>query len=80
MKDIEPKEPFDFLTYYQYLVQEFYTKFNIGTRGLLIYHTMGMGKTLLAVAIAITMADYDPIILQSNFCQGFNCIQNQSFY
>lgn len=65
MKDLKPETPYEFLTYYQYIVHKFYTDIDIGTRGMLIYHTMGMGKTLLAVAISMTMKDYDPIVLSS---------------
>ena len=39
------------LRYHQYLVKEFFTK-NRSSRGLLIAHGMGQGKTRLAVAIA----------------------------
>jgi superfamily II DNA or RNA helicase len=63
LKKLKPTTPYDFLTYYQYLTY-MYFQLNV-TRGLLIYHTMGMGKTLLAVAIAMTLEDYSPIVLSS---------------
>lgn len=67
------------LKYYQYLVRSVMTNpdFGIGkdgnARGLLIYHTMGMGKTYLAVATAISLWDVRlPLVivaksLQKNF-------------
>ena len=69
------------LKYYQYLVRAVLTnpEYGLGecgnARGLLIYHTMGMGKTFLAVATAMAMWDVRPPIvltpksLQSNFRQ-----------
>lgn len=70
------------LKYYQYLVRTVMTnpEYGIGengnARGLLIYHTMGMGKTILAVATAVALWDVRaPIILapkslQKNFQQA----------
>jgi hypothetical protein len=67
------------LKYYQYLVRAVMTdpEYGIGAegnaRGLLIYHAMGMGKTRLAVAIAMSMWDVrQPVVmlargLQKNF-------------
>ncbi|GFR91259.1 BA71V-Q706L (J10L) protein [Elysia marginata] len=69
------------LKYYQFLVRAVMTnpEFGIGecgnARGLLIYHTMGMGKTFLAVATAMALWDVRPPIvivakaLQENFIQ-----------
>lgn len=69
------------LKYYQYLVRTVMTnpEYGIGecgnARGLLIYHTMGMGKTFLAVAAAMAMWDVRapvllaPKSLQKNFRQ-----------
>lgn len=59
----------NFLKFYQYFVRQFMTnpEFDIGGqngRGLLIYHTMGMGKTYLAIAVAMSLWDaYHPLIL-----------------
>ena len=47
----------DTLKYHQELVRDFFTK--TGERGLLICHAMGMGKTRIAVAIAIDCRKYD---------------------
>ena len=67
------------LKYYQYLVRGIMTnpEYGIGnknnSRGLLIYHAMGVGKTLLAVSTAIGLMDkFKPVIilpksLQKNF-------------
>jgi len=65
LKELKIENEWDFLTYYQYLTKYFYTKIDIGTRGMLIYYTMGMGKTILAVAIAMALSEYDPILLSS---------------
>ena len=54
------------LKYYQYLVREVMTnpEYGLGERGngrgLLVYHSMGMGKTFLAVATAMAMWDVRP--------------------
>lgn len=91
LKTLKPTQPYDFLTYYQYLTHEYFTKMSTGTRGLLIYHTMGMGKTLLAVAIAMTTIGiddvnsennnniFDPIILSSLSLHS-NFIKDIKFY
>jgi hypothetical protein len=67
------------LKYYQYLVRTVMSdpEFGIGAdgnaRGLLVYHTMGMGKTRLAVAVAMALWDIRPPVvmlargLQKNF-------------
>ena len=67
------------LKYYQYLVRGIMTNpdYGIGqkdnSRGLLIYHSMGVGKTFLAVSTAIGLMDkYKPVVilaksLQKNF-------------
>ena len=67
------------LKYYQYLVRGIMTdpEYGIGkkdnSRGLLIYHAMGVGKTFLAVSTAIGLMDkFKPVVilpksLQKNF-------------
>ena len=69
------------LKYYQFMVRSVMTnpEYGIGkcgnARGLLIYHTMGMGKTFLAVATAMALWDVRaPVVLapkslQKNFRQ-----------
>lgn len=74
------------LKYYQYYVREIMTnpEYGIGSegnaRGLLIYHTMGMGKTRLGVAVAMAVHARDgrnsvivlPKSLQKNFTHEIN--------
>lgn len=48
---------YSFLKYYQNLVREYINNVNIDARGLLIYHTMGLGKSLEIVAIAMDQVD-----------------------
>jgi len=67
------------LKYYQYLSRAVMTnpEYGIGSdgnaRGLLFFHQMGLGKTRLAVAIAMAMWDVRPVVvllargLQKNF-------------
>ncbi len=69
------------LKYYQYLVRTVMSnpEYGIGAdgnaRGLLIYHTMGMGKTRCAVAVAMALWDTRPPVvmlaraLQKNFLE-----------
>lgn len=44
---------------YQYIIRTLFTEYEFSEhyRGLLIYHTMGMGKTRLAVSIAMSLWD-----------------------
>ncbi len=60
-------DEWSFLKYYQTLVVHFYKHLMPrDTRGMLIYHDMGMGKSLLACALAMdNMDDYQPIMLMS---------------
>ena len=44
---------YKYLFYYQYIVVKYLLDVDIKSRGLLIYHTMGMGKSILAVAVAM---------------------------
>jgi superfamily II DNA or RNA helicase len=52
------KNPDDKLKYQQFLVKEFFTKTK--QRGLLICHSMGQGKTRIAVAVALHFRAEDP--------------------
>ena len=71
--DTEAKSPYAFLKYHQNIVREFINDVNIDSRGLLVYHTPGTGKTLIGVATCMDLlTDRQPIILltkslQSNF-------------
>ena len=65
------------LKYYQYLVRAVMSAPGYGTgdpgnaRGLLVYHTMGMGKTFLAAAVAMALWDVrKPVILAAKSLQG----------
>jgi hypothetical protein len=56
------------LKYFQYLIREIMLNDTINeeeySRGLLIYHSMGVGKTRLAVSIAVSCWDeYQPVVL-----------------
>ena len=57
------------LKYYQYLVRAVMSdpEYGIGAegnaRGLLIFHLMGMGKTRLAVAVAMALWDVRPVVV-----------------
>lgn len=43
----------DFLKFYQNVAREYINNVEVDARGLLIYHTMGLGKSILAVSIAM---------------------------
>ena len=57
------------LRFYQYLVRAVMcdAEYGIGidgnARGLLIYHSMGLGKTLLAASVAVAMVDLRKVII-----------------
>jgi hypothetical protein len=69
-KLMESGEKYDFLFYYQQLLREYFLKVDVGSRGLLAYVAMGLGKTVLANAIAFGLMDtYEPIILLSKSLQ-----------
>ncbi len=55
----EDQRSLSFLKYYQNLLRMFTTRVNIDSRGILVYHTMGLGKTILGVAIAMDFIDMD---------------------
>lgn len=46
-------DEYSFLKHHQYLVLRFINDIKIDARGLLIYHLMGMGKSILAISLAI---------------------------
>lgn len=53
---------YGFLKYYQNITRE-YTKLSTDARGLLIYYTMGMGKSILAVTLAIEQIKIKPVVM-----------------
>ena len=66
-----------FLKYYQYLVKAFMSDptYGIGStgnaRGLLIYHTMGLGKTFAGIAIMLALwDDRDVVVILPRSLQG----------
>lgn len=61
---------YDFLKYYQNLVRIYSNDVELDSRGMLIYHGMGLGKSILAVAIAIDMInERQPIVLLTKSLQ-----------
>lgn len=64
------KSEYDFLKYYQNIAREFVVGVDIDARGLLIQHEMGMGKSILAIALAMDlMRERQPIILLTKSLQ-----------
>ena len=49
----------EFLRYHQYVIYQYMIK-NQKIRGLLLFHEMGMGKSISAVALAEYYRKYDP--------------------
>lgn len=53
-----------FLKYYQNIVRTFVGNIDVRARGLLVYLTMGLGKSILAMSIVLDLMDrYQPIVL-----------------
>jgi Type III restriction enzyme, res subunit/Helicase conserved C-terminal domain len=66
LKTVEIKTEYQFLKYHQNLVRHFFDAVKLGARGLLIYHSMGTGKSIVGVALAMDqMRDRQVIILLS---------------
>lgn len=59
----EIKDEYGFLKYYQNLVRHFVTELDVGSRGLLIQHDVGLGKSIVAIAIAIDLIKTRPCIV-----------------
>lgn len=57
---------YDFLKYYQNIIRIFINDVNIDARGILVTLSMGMGKSLSAIAIAMEMINERPVILLLN--------------
>jgi hypothetical protein len=70
-KSLEFPTEYDFLHYYQNITRHYFVNVKSGARGLLAGLEMGLGKTILAIAIAIDMMkDYQPIIILTKSLQG----------
>lgn len=64
------EKEYGFLKYYQNVVRSFVNSVDLDSRGLLIYQTMGLGKSILAVSIAMDlMKERQPIILLTKSLQ-----------
>lgn len=72
------------LAYYQYIVKHVITDNKIRDgRGLILYFTMGMGKTRTAVSVAMSVTNMNVIVilpksLQSNFENTLKFIENKT--
>lgn len=61
---------YDFLKYYQNMVRGFINDVEIDSRGMLIVHVMGLGKSILAISIAMDLLkERQPIILLTKSLQ-----------
>lgn len=71
LKQIKPSSQFSFLKYYQNIVREFINNVETESKGLLINHKMGMGKSVCAVAVASDLIDqgYEPIVILTKSLQ-----------
>ena len=64
VKSVRADNSYPFLKYYQNIVRLVLSGVNMQSRGLLIDHEMGLGKSILAIAAAIDMMpDRQPIVL-----------------
>jgi len=60
----------DFLKYYQNITRLYVTDINSGARGLLAYIMMGLGKSILAVSIAMDLMEtHQPILIMTKSIQ-----------
>jgi len=70
-KHAEWGSEYSFLKYYQNVVREYINDVEIDSRGLLVDHQMGLGKSILAIAVAIDqLRERQPIILLTKSLQG----------
>lgn len=57
-------DEYQFLKYYQNITRLYMTSVDVNSRGLLVYLTMGLGKSILAISIAMDLIrERQPIIL-----------------
>ncbi len=63
-------QKYEVLSYYQNLVRDYVGNVKYGGKGLLVYHEMGVGKSILASALAIdNLKKYRPIMLMAKSLQ-----------
>jgi len=61
---------YDFLKYYQNITREYVLKVATDSRGLIVMHGMGTGKSILAMSIAMDSLPRQPIVLLSKSLQS----------
>lgn len=67
---LETGSPYAFLKYHQNIVREFINDVDTQSRGLLIYHSMGTGKSIVGVSVAMDqMTKRQPIVLLTKSLQ-----------
>lgn len=70
LRNVKISNEYEFLKYYQNISREYFINSRVDSRGLLLYYTMGIGKSITAVAIAMDMMDkYKVIVLLSKSLQ-----------
>lgn len=74
LKRLQWDSKYSFLKYYQNLIREYVVNFDVGSRGILAYLEMGLGKSILAIAIAVDIIESSqgrikPIILLTKSLQ-----------
>lgn len=70
LKAIKWGNEYSFLKYYQNIARITMVEFDMDSRGLLVYYTMGMGKSLFAISLALDMInEREPIILLTKSLQ-----------
>jgi len=61
---IDADNPLSFLKYHQQIVRAFITSVDVKSRGLLVYHLMGTGKSIVGATVAMEMiGSRQPIVL-----------------
>lgn len=70
-KNVKWGDEYSFLKYYQNIVRSFINDVEIDSRGLLVRHNMGLGKSILGISIAIDQINTrPPIMLLTKSLQG----------
>ena len=69
-KNLEIGSEYSFLKYYQNVVRMYMNNVEVNSRGLLVYQAMGLGKSILAISIAMDMMKTrQPILLLTKALQ-----------